>query len=112
MIPMPYQAESLLSWKLQGIATNLSTAFLRVVGFAAVSEGHVIWLGDEKLMVEQACSGMRIFIGVAALAYFWAAMIRRSWIDRVVLLVAAIPLAVFVNAAHHNHRGDVQMVPK
>ena len=99
MIPMPYQAESLLSWKLQGIATHFSTALLRVVGFAAVSEGHVIWLGDEKLMVEQACSGLRIFIGVAALAYFWAAMIRRSWIDRIVLLISTIPLAVLVNAA-------------
>lgn len=99
MIPMPYQAESMLSWKLQGIATELSTIFLRVLGQPAVSEGHVIWIGDERLMVEQACSGMRIFIGVAALAFFWAAMVKRSWIDRLVLLAVVIPLAVFVNAA-------------
>jgi len=98
MIPMPYQAESLLSWRLQGIATELSTIFLRVIGFAAVSEGHVIWLGEQKLLVEQACSGLRIFMGVIALAFFWAAMMRRGWIDRIVLLLVAIPLAIFVNA--------------
>lgn len=98
MIPMPYQAESLLSWKLQGFATHLSTVFLRVVGFAAVSEGHVIWLGEEKLQVAEACSGLRIFIGVVALAVFWAAMIKRSWVDRIVLLLATIPLAIFANA--------------
>ena len=98
MIPMPYQAESLLSWKLQGIATQLSTVFLRVVGFAAVSEGHVIWIDEEPLQVAEACSGLRIFVGVIALAFFWAAMIKRSWVDRIVLLISAIPLAVFVNA--------------
>ena len=98
MIPMPYQAESLLSWKLQGFATNLSTIFLRVLGFAAVSESHVIWLGDERLEVAAACSGMRIFMGVIALAFFWAAMMRRGWIDRIVLMAASIPLAIFVNA--------------
>lgn len=98
MIPLPYQAESLLSWKLQGISTSLSTTMLRVLGQPAVSEGHVIWIGDQRLLVEQACSGMRIFIGVAALAYFWAAMVTRSWIDRIVLLLAVVPLAVLVNS--------------
>ncbi len=98
MIPLPYQAESLLSWKLQGVATEFSTAMLRVFGQPAVSEGHLIWINDEKLQVEEACSGLRIFIGVAALAFFWAAMVSRSWLDRLILLAAAVPLAVFVNA--------------
>ncbi|WP_372719809.1 exosortase/archaeosortase family protein [Novipirellula sp.] len=98
MIPLPYQAESLLSWKLQGVATDLSTVMLRVLGQPAVSEGHVIWVNDLKLQVEEACSGLRIFIGVAALAFFWAAMVRRSWLDRVVLIAAAVPLAVLVNS--------------
>ncbi len=84
MIPMPYQAETMLSYKLQGFATELSTIFLRILGQPAVSEGHVIWLNDQRLTVEEACSGLRIFIGVAALAFFWATMATRSWIDRVV----------------------------
>lgn len=98
MIPLPYQAETLLSWKLQGIATGLSTTVLRVLGQPAVSEGHVIWIADERLLVEQACSGLRIFIGVAALACFWAASVQRSWWDRIVLLASVVPLALFVNA--------------
>ncbi|MFG0255221.1 MAG: exosortase/archaeosortase family protein [Rhodopirellula sp. JB053] len=98
MIPLPYQAETLLSWKLQGIATGLSTTLLRVAGQPAVAEGHVIWISDQRLLVEQACSGLRIFIGVAALDYFWAVMADRKWIDRLFLLVAVVPLAVVVNA--------------
>ena len=98
MFPLPFQAESLLSWKLQGIATSLSTVLLRVVGQPAVAEGHVIWIGDEQLFVEEACSGLRIFVGVAALAFFWAALTRRAWVDRIVLLGATLPLAILVNA--------------
>ena len=98
MFPLPYRAESLLSWKLQGVATEFSTVLLRVLGQPAVSEGHVIWVGEERLMVEEACSGMRIFVGVGALAFFWAAITRRAWIDRILLLASVVPLAVFVNA--------------
>ncbi|WP_242631940.1 exosortase/archaeosortase family protein [Rubripirellula amarantea] len=100
MIPMPYQAESLLSWKLQGVATSLSTTFLRVLGQPAVSEGHVIWVNDQRLLIEQACSGLRIFMGIGALAFFWAATVnrQRGWIDRIILISLIIPLAVFVNA--------------
>ncbi|MEM8668680.1 MAG: exosortase/archaeosortase family protein [Planctomycetota bacterium] len=98
MFPLPYQAESMMSWKLQGIATDLSTVFLRILGQPAVAEGHVIWFNEERLLVEEACSGLRIFIGVAALAFFWSAMVKRSWVDRLVLLASVLPLAVFVNA--------------
>ncbi|KAA5546362.1 exosortase/archaeosortase family protein [Roseiconus nitratireducens] len=97
-IPMPYQAESMLSWQLQGIATDLSTILLRVFGQPAVAEGHMVWVGDEKLSIEAACSGLRIFVGMTAIAYFWAAVNDRSWLDRLVLMLAVIPAAVFVNS--------------
>ncbi|TWU29128.1 Transmembrane exosortase [Novipirellula artificiosorum] len=98
MIPLPFQAESLLSWKLQGVATHVSTAMLRVLGQPAVSEAHIVWVNDERLMIEEACSGLRIFIGVAALAFFWASMASRTWLDRLIILAATVPLAIFVNA--------------
>jgi len=98
MFPLPYRAESMLSWKLQGIATDVSTIFLRVLGQPAVAESHVIWVHDQRLLVEEACSGLRIFVGVAALAFFWAAMVKRSWIDRIILMASVLPLAILVNA--------------
>lgn len=98
LIPLPYRFETGLSWELQGVATALSTCFLRVLGLPAISEGHTIWIGETQLMVAEACSGMRIFVGMIALAAFWAATVNRSWIDRLVVLGAAIPLALLVNA--------------
>ena len=97
LVPLPFQAETLLSWKLQGVATQASTALLRVLGQPAVAEGHTIWLGETQLMVEDACSGLRIFVGIGALAFFWASVVRRSWLDRVVILASALPLAIVAN---------------
>ena len=98
LVPLPYRFETGLSWELQGVATGLSTTFLRVLGLPAISEGHTIWVGENQLMVAEACSGMRIFVGMIALAAFWAATVKRCWADRLVLLAAAIPLALLVNA--------------
>lgn len=98
MVPMPYRAESMLSWRLQGVATDLSTVFLRVLGQPAVADGHTVWIGDEQLVVEQACSGLRIFVGMAAFSVYWAAVNLRGWSDKLVILAAAIPAAVLVNA--------------
>jgi len=99
LVPMPFRMETMLSWKLQGVATLLSTATLRICGLPAIAEGHVIWVNDTELMIEKACSGLRIFMGMIALAFFWAATVRRSWIDRVLLMIAAIPLAILTNSA-------------
>ena len=98
LVPLPYRFETGLSWELQGVSTSLSTGFLRVLGLPAISEGHTIWVGENRLMVAEACSGMRIFVGMIALAAFWAATVKRCWLDRFILLGAAIPLALLVNA--------------
>ncbi|MEO1526303.1 MAG: exosortase/archaeosortase family protein [Planctomycetota bacterium] len=97
-IPLPFQAETMLSWQLRGFATQLSKFGLCALGYPAVSEGHLIWIGDKPLIVEQACSGLRIFVGMGAFAVYWAAVNERSWSDRIFLFVVAIPLAILVNA--------------
>ncbi len=98
LVPLPFRAESFLSWKLQGAATSLSTALLRVFGQPAIAEGHTVWIGEQHLMIEEACSGLRTFVGIIALAFFWAATVRRNWIDCVVIIIATLPLALAVNA--------------
>jgi exosortase len=97
MVPLPYQLETVLSWKLQSLVTMLSSAFLRVLGFPAVAEGHTIWMGQSQMLVEEACSGLRIFVGMAAFAFFWATLIQRAWIDKAVIIAAVIPLAIVAN---------------
>jgi exosortase len=97
MTPMPYRAESLLSFKLQGIATMLSAGALQIIGMPAIPEGNTIWLDDRQLMVEEACSGLRIFMGMIALGFFFAALNTRSWLDRIIIFLSCFPIAILVN---------------
>lgn len=98
LTPMPYRVESLLSFKLQGVSTLLSSIALRTMGFPAITEGNTIWLGDQHLLVEEACSGLRIFMGMVAMGFFFAALTRRSWIDRAIILACSAPIAIIANA--------------
>ena len=78
MVPLPYQAESLLSWKLQGVATSLSTVMLRVLGQPAVAEGHVIGL-----------TGSNYLLNKLALAYVFSLASSHSLISGLQFLTAA-----------------------
>jgi exosortase len=98
MIPLPYRIENELSRPLQWIATNASCYSLQLFGRPAIAEGTTILLGEHQLEVERACSGLRIFMGVFALAYAYAYLAKRVWWERAVLILAAIPIALAANA--------------
>jgi exosortase len=99
MVPLPFRIEQGLSYPLQRLATKISTFVLQCLGQPALSEGNTILLGDAQLNVEQACSGMRIFLGIAALAFAYMIVVRRSWWERVLLLLAALPIALIANSS-------------
>ena len=97
MVPIPYSAERWLSVPLQAVATKLSTVALMMLGQPAIAEGNVILLGEHTLFVEEACSGMRIFIGIFALAYAFALFSRWSWWQKGIVLLSVLPVAIAAN---------------
>jgi exosortase len=98
MVPLPYGMERWLSLPLQRIATNMSCWILHCLGQPALGEGNTIWLNDFQLEVEQACSGLRIFMGIMALAYVYLVVFRRSWWERALLFLSVIPVALVANS--------------
>lgn len=98
MIPLPWRFERGLSLPLQGIATKLSTWTLQFFGAPAIAAGNTILLGDQQLEVAQACSGLRIFVGIFALAVAYVICVRRPWWERAILLLSALPIALISNA--------------
>lgn len=98
MFPIPFSAERLLSVPLQSIATTLSTTMLVMLGQPAISEGNVIWLNEEQLNVAEACSGLRIFMSIFALAFAFVLFSRWAWWQKLLALAAALPIAIFANA--------------
>jgi exosortase len=98
MVPLPYGMERWLSLPLQRIATELSCWVLHCLGQPALAEGNTILLNDFQLEVEQACSGLRIFVGIMALAFVYLILIRRDWWERVLLILSVIPVALIANS--------------
>ncbi len=97
MMPAPYQFEVALAHPLQRVATVASTYALQTLGVPAVSEGNVILLRDVQLGVEEACSGLGMLLTFFALSSAVALVLARNWVERVVLFVSAVPVALAAN---------------
>ena len=98
MVPLPYRTENWLSGPLQRVATQLSTWTLQLLGQPAFAEGNTILLGEGRLEVEQACSGLRMLVMITALAVACAVLVCRNWPERLLLIVCIVPIALFSNA--------------
>jgi exosortase len=98
MIPLPFRAEMLLSQPLQSIASRLSCALLQVLGQPAIREGNVVVIHDVELAVVEACSGLRIFMSIVALAFAYFVFVKTPWWVKVGVFVSVLPVALITNA--------------
>src|SRR5579875_3024447 len=97
MIPLPYRLSTALSAPLQSLATSVSTFLMQTLGLPALSEGNVIVLNEARLNVIEACSGLRMLMVFVALSAAMALLTRRPLLDKFILLVSAVPIAVLSN---------------
>jgi exosortase len=98
MIPLPFGIATSMSAPLQRISTKLTCFALQVMGQPAFAEGNVVVIGDVKLEVAQACSGLKMFIQFVAMAYGYAVVLRRPWWERVCLFAAIAPFCILANS--------------
>lgn len=99
MIPLPSRLEMALGRPLQTIATVASTYALQTLGFMAFSEGNVIQLNEARIGVVEACSGLSMLITFIALATAAALVVKRPLLDKIVLVLSSIPVALLANVA-------------
>ena len=99
MIPLPWRIENALGPPLQWLATLASTVTLQTLGFMAFAEGNVIQLNDAKIGVVEAYSGLSMVITFIALSVGMALVVNRPVLDRIVLVLSAIPVALLANIA-------------
>lgn len=97
MFPLPYRVEHALGWQLQKLASIASEYVLQTIGYATYREGIVLHVKDHTLRVEEACSGLSMLLTFAALATGMAILVKRPVLDRVLILVSAVPVAVLSN---------------
>lgn len=98
MIPLPPILNAILSGPLQTVATAGSVFFLQATGLPAISEGNVILVGDgHPLEVARACNGLSMLLSFATLITATAILCRRPLLDRVILMISIVPIAIFSN---------------
>ena len=98
MLPLP----QFLYWKintaLQFLSSEIGVAFVRVMDVPVFLDGNVIDLGVYKLMVAEACSGLRYLFPIMSFSYVFAVLYTGARWHKIVLLLSAVPIAVLMNA--------------
>jgi exosortase len=97
MVPLPFQVEVALAHPLQRVATLASTYALQTLGFLAFAEGNVIRMGEVRIGVVEACSGLSMLVIFFALATAVVLIVRRPWYEKAIIFVSAVPIAIVAN---------------
>ncbi len=98
MLPLPGVFYYKLSTFLQGVSSELGVWMLQVLNVPVFLEGNIIELDTIKLHVAEACSGLRYLFPILSFSYVFAVLYRGPRWHRAVLLIAAAPITVLMNA--------------
>jgi len=98
MVPVPVSILNPLIVQLQLLVSTLAVEILHVFGFSVLREGNVVLLpGDERLFVDEACSGITSIVSLLPLGVVLAYFTERTALRRLALVAAVIPFAMFGN---------------
>jgi len=98
MFPLPGFLHRMISDPLQRIATTGSVFLLEAVGVPVGQQGNIVILNDDiPMAVAEACSGLRMLTAFIIVAAFVAYVVKRSRLQKAVLVVSSIPIAVISN---------------
>jgi len=99
MIPLPAIIFNQIAFPLQLLASRAGELALGVAGIPVLREGNVLQLPSRTLEVAEACSGIRSLVSLLTLAIVLGYFTERRIGARVLIALAAIPIAIFANAA-------------
>jgi exosortase len=98
MIPLPQSLTNMITFPLQLIATDLAMTPLYWLEIPALREGNIIQLAGTELLVAEACSGLRSVMALGTLGVVFAYFFRKNMLERIVIVLSALPIAILVNA--------------
>ena len=99
MIPLPSILFNQLAFPLQLVASQVGETAITAAGVPVLREGNVLHLPARTLEVAEACSGIRSLVSLLMLAVVLGYFTEPRTPARVVLALAAIPIAILANAA-------------
>ena len=97
MFPLPFRIERMLSAPLQLYGAEKAAYYIQMFGIPAIARGSMILMGELKLGVAEACSGMRMLTVFIAISAATTIVTKRSLWEKCFILLAAIPIALICN---------------
>ncbi len=98
MLPLPGTIYYKVSTSLQFLSSELGVWFLQLAHVLVFLDGNIIDLGVLKMHVAEACSGLRYMFPILSFSYIFAVLYRGPTWHKAVLLVSAVPIAIFMNS--------------
>ncbi len=98
MVPLPYIVYDAIAFPLKLFVAKYSVWSLKAMGIVVWREGNIIMFPQTVLEVADACSGLRSLMSLIALSVALAFFSQKSSWKRLVLILSAIPIAIFTNA--------------
>ena len=98
-IPWPKVIYNQITFPLQILASKVASGVLPWFGVPVLRDGNIIQLPSMPLEVAEACSGIRSLMSLFTAAVFYGYFLEPSVPRRVILALAAIPIAVAANGA-------------
>lgn len=97
-VPPPFWVITILSWKFQEVSSILGVAMIRMMDIPVFLSGNIIDLGDYKLQVAEACSGLRYLFPFLSLGVMTAYLYKGPLWQRAAIVLSTIPITIFMNS--------------
>ena len=97
MVPIPTVVFTQVTLPLQLLSSHLAASTLSLLGVPVLREGNIIRLPTMVLEVAEACSGIRSLMSLFTLAVIYGYFAEPRLVGRLMLALAAIPIAVAAN---------------
>ncbi len=98
MIPLPAFFYFNLSQKLQLISSAIGVEVTRLFGVSVFLEGNVIDLGNYKLQVVDACSGLRYLFPLMSFGFICAYLFKVPFWQRALVFLSTVPITILMNS--------------
>jgi exosortase D (VPLPA-CTERM-specific) len=98
MVPLPPFIYNTLSTKLQLLSSQIGVEVIRWFDISVYLEGNVIDLGNYKLQVVEACSGLRYLFPLMSLSFIAAYIFKGAFWKKAVIFLSSVPITVLMNS--------------
>jgi len=97
-VPPPFMLINILSWEFQEVSSILGVAMLQGIGVPVFLSGNIIDLGEYKLQVAEACSGLRYLFPFLSLGVMAAYIARVPLWQKALIVISTVPITILMNS--------------